>query len=99
MFNASALRAGESLVHVDQLVRLQERLRELFPGVHRGLAACALVLLLDVVECELGLVGRRRALKGGRVLGKWPGLTRDVLAPILVQVFPDFPLAPLDLFG
>ena len=62
-------------------------------------------------------------VKGGRTLGKWPGLTRevlegpgdlpvttnyrDVLAPILnrhgagdlAPVFPDFKLAPLDLYG
>jgi len=63
-------------------------------------------------------------IKGGRVLGKWPGLSREVLegpgdlpvvtnyrnilAPILQrhgaadklnQVFPEFALAPLPLYG
>jgi uncharacterized protein (DUF1501 family) len=63
-------------------------------------------------------------VKGGRVLGKWPGLTRDVLegpgdlpvvnnyrnvlAPILTrhgagdkldQVFPQFELNPLPIYG
>jgi uncharacterized protein (DUF1501 family) len=63
-------------------------------------------------------------VKGGRVLGGWPGLAqeklegpgdlpvwnnyRDVLAPILSrhgaanslgEIFPDFALKPLDLFG
>jgi uncharacterized protein (DUF1501 family) len=63
-------------------------------------------------------------VRGGRVLGSWPGLEigrlegpgdvpvavnyRDVLAPVLRahtpdadlgKVFPDFPLAPVELYG